>query len=33
MRKNGKSYKTLKSAANESLGTTKRRNRRNYLKI
>jgi len=33
LRKNGKTYKTLKSATNESFGTIKRQNRRKYLKI
>jgi len=33
LRKNGQNYKTIKLAANESLGTVKRRNRRKYLKI
>jgi hypothetical protein len=33
LRKNGKTYKTIKSAANESLEKTKKRNRREYLKI
>jgi len=33
LRKNGKTYKTLKLAENESLRTIKRRNRRKYLKI
>jgi hypothetical protein len=33
LRRNGKTYKTLKSAANENLGTIMGRNRRKYLKI
>jgi len=33
LRKNGKTYMTLKSAANESFRTIKRQNRRKYLKI
>ena len=33
MRKNGETYKTLKSAANESFRTIRRQNTRRYLKI